>query len=74
MATSVNRFEHRPNAIDRMGRTVVFEGEMLRHPVYTRFLHWMVGIFFSFWHCCPVSRSTCRGSSASSLPCLVAKP
>lgn len=46
MATSVNRFEHRPNAIDRMGRTVVYEGEMLRHPVYTRFLHWMVGIFF----------------------------
>jgi len=46
MATSVNRFEHRPNAIDRMGQTVVYEGEMLRHPVYTRFLHWMVGIFF----------------------------
>ena len=46
MATSVNRFRHRPNAIDRMGQTVVYEGEMLRHPVYTRFLHWMVGIFF----------------------------
>ena len=29
-----------------MGRTVVYEGELLRHPVYTRFLHWMVGIFF----------------------------
>ena len=46
MASSVNRFRHRPNAIDRMGQTVVYEGEMLRHPVYTRFLHWMVGIFF----------------------------
>ena len=46
MATSANRFEHRTNAIDRMGRTVVYEGELLRHPVYTRFLHWMVGIFF----------------------------
>jgi formate dehydrogenase subunit gamma len=46
MATSANRFEHRPNAIDELGRTVVYEGEMLRHPVYTRFLHWMVGIFF----------------------------
>jgi formate dehydrogenase subunit gamma len=46
MATSANRFEHRSNAIDRMGRTVVYEGELLRHPVYTRFLHWMVGIFF----------------------------
>ena len=46
MATTANRFEHRPNAIDRLGRTVVFVGELLRHPVYTRFLHWMVGIFF----------------------------
>lgn len=47
MATSVERFEQRPpNAIDRMGRTVVYEGEILRHRVYTRFLHWMVGIFF----------------------------
>jgi formate dehydrogenase subunit gamma len=46
MATSTNTFQHRPNAIDRLGRTVVYEGEMLRHPVYTRFLHWMVGVFF----------------------------
>jgi len=46
MATSANRFEHRTNAIDRLGRTVVYEGELLRHPVYTHFLHWMVGIFY----------------------------
>src|SRR5271157_4066885 len=46
MATTANRFEHRTNAIDRLGRTVVYEGDLLRHPVYTRFLHWMVGIFF----------------------------
>jgi formate dehydrogenase subunit gamma len=46
MATPADRFVHRPNAIDRMGRTVVYTGELLRHPVYTRFLHWMVGIFF----------------------------
>ena len=46
MATSVNRFEHRPNFVDRFGKTVVYTGELLRHPVYTRFLHWMVGIFF----------------------------
>jgi len=46
MATSVDRFVHRSNAIDRMGKTVVYTGELLRHPVYTRFLHWMVGIFF----------------------------
>src|SRR5271157_2329138 len=46
MATTANRFEHRPNAIDRLGRTIVYTGELLRHPVYTRFLHWMVGICF----------------------------
>ncbi len=46
MATSANSFQHRTNAIDRLGQTVVYEGELLRHPVYTRFLHWMVGIFF----------------------------
>jgi formate dehydrogenase subunit gamma len=46
MATTANRFEHHPNAIDRLGQTVVYAGELMRHPVYTRFLHWMVGIFF----------------------------
>jgi formate dehydrogenase subunit gamma len=46
MASSADRFVHRPNAIDRLGQTVVYVGELLRHPVYTRFLHWMVGIFF----------------------------
>src|ERR1700690_4554076 len=46
MATLADRFVHRPNAIDRMGRTVVYTGELLRHPVSTRFLPWMVGIFF----------------------------
>lgn len=29
-----------------MGRTVVREDELLRHPTYTRFLHWSVAIFF----------------------------
>ncbi len=46
MATSAKNFEQRHNAIDRMGRTTVYQGELLRHRVYTRFLHWMVGIFF----------------------------
>lgn len=48
MATSVRSYDEgrRPNAIDRMGRTVVYQGELLRHRVYTRFLHWMVGITF----------------------------
>ncbi len=26
--------------------TEVYEGELLRHRVYTRFLHWMVALFF----------------------------
>jgi formate dehydrogenase subunit gamma len=30
----------------RLGRTRVRRGELLRHPVYTRFLHWSVAIFF----------------------------
>jgi formate dehydrogenase subunit gamma len=30
----------------RYGRTRVYRGELLRHPAYTRFLHWMVAIFF----------------------------
>ena len=46
MASSADRFIHRPNAIDRLGKTVIYVGELMRHPVYTRFLHWMVGIFF----------------------------
>lgn len=47
MATSAERFDQRPpNAIDQMGHTVVYEGEMLRHRVYSRFLHWAIGIFF----------------------------
>lgn len=28
------------------GKTRVHRGELLRHPVYTRFLHWSVAIFF----------------------------
>jgi formate dehydrogenase subunit gamma len=30
----------------RIGTTHVHRGELLRHPVYTRFLHWSVAIFF----------------------------
>jgi formate dehydrogenase subunit gamma len=30
----------------RIGRTRIRRGELLRHPVYTRFLHWSVAIFF----------------------------
>src|SRR6476660_9875543 len=30
----------------RLGTTRIRPGELLRHPVYTRFLHWSVAIFF----------------------------
>jgi len=31
---------------DSIGRTEVHRGELLRHPVYTRLLHWAVALFF----------------------------
>lgn len=32
--------------VNALGRTVVREGELVRHTVYTRVLHWAVAIFF----------------------------
>jgi formate dehydrogenase subunit gamma len=32
--------------VNAAGRTVVREGELVRHPVYSRVLHWAVAIFF----------------------------
>ena len=47
MSTSVDKFDERARrAADRFGETVVHRGELLRHPVYTRVLHWSVAIFF----------------------------
>src|ERR687886_2601192 len=47
MTTSVERFdEEARREAARHGRTVVRRGELLRHPVYTRVLHWTVAIFF----------------------------
>ena len=47
MTTSVERFDDKARReVNQYGRTVVYEGELLRHPVYTRFLHWSVAIFF----------------------------
>src|SRR5215467_5889929 len=47
MATSVERFDNKARgAFENIGRTEAHEGELIRHPVYTRFLHWMVAIFF----------------------------
>jgi formate dehydrogenase subunit gamma len=47
MSDTVERFDRsaRRNAA-RFGHTVVHRGELLRHPVYTRFLHWSVAITF----------------------------
>jgi formate dehydrogenase subunit gamma len=45
--TSVERFdEDARREFGRRGRTVVRRGELLRHPVYTRVLHWLVAISF----------------------------
>ena len=47
MTTSVEQFDERARrGFNQLGRTTVREGELLRHPVYTRFLHWMVALFF----------------------------
>jgi len=47
MSTSVERFDERARReADRVGNTTVRRGELLRHPVYTRVLHWLVAIAF----------------------------
>jgi formate dehydrogenase subunit gamma len=47
MATSTGRLQEKdPAFFKRLGRTVVHEGELPRHSVYTRFLHWAYGVFF----------------------------
>ena len=47
MSSSAERFDRRARGeFARMGQTRVHRGELLRHPVYTRFLHWSVAISF----------------------------
>jgi formate dehydrogenase subunit gamma len=47
MASSVQRFDDKArDKFESMGQTTVYHGELLRHPVYTRVLHWMVALFF----------------------------
>src|SRR5207248_1912326 len=47
MSTAVERFDERARArFGEHARTVVHEDEVLRHPVYTRVLHWSVAGFF----------------------------
>src|SRR6266536_2610899 len=45
--SSVEQFDRRARGeFARIGKTRVHRGELLRHPVYTRFLHWSVAAFF----------------------------
>ena len=47
MSSTAKNFDERARGeFARMGTTRVHPGELLRHPVYTRFLHWSVAIFF----------------------------
>src|ERR1043165_3140900 len=47
MSTTKKQFDERAGReADRFGETIVHQGELLRHPVYTRVLHWGVAIFF----------------------------
>lgn len=47
MSSTAKDFDERARGqFARMGTTRVHRGELLRHPVYTRFLHWSVAIFF----------------------------
>ena len=45
-STAKNFDEEARGEFARFGTTRVRRGELLRHPVYTRFLHWCVAIFF----------------------------
>lgn len=47
MTTAVERFDDEARRrVGAHGRTIVHDGELLRHPVYTRVLHWSVAILF----------------------------
>ena len=47
MSSVVERFDDKArNTFDRIGLNEVYVGELQRHRVYTRFLHWMVALFF----------------------------
>jgi formate dehydrogenase subunit gamma len=47
MSSAIERFDERVRRrFSRYGTTIIHRGELLRHPVYTRLLHWTVAIFF----------------------------
>src|SRR5438105_1507885 len=47
MSTTIDRFDNKArDTFDHIGQNEVYVGELQRHRVYTRFLHWMVALFF----------------------------
>jgi len=47
MSTAVDRFDDDARRrFEAHGRTVPRDDELVRHPVYSRFLHWTVALFF----------------------------
>lgn len=47
MSSSAEQFDEKARGtFSRYGKTVIHRGELLRHPVYTRILHWSVAITF----------------------------
>ena len=46
-SSAVERFDNKAReSFESAGRTTIYRGELLRHPVYTRVLHWAVAVFF----------------------------
>src|ERR1700757_1136876 len=47
MASAGERFDEKAREkFESIGQTTVYRGELFRHPVYTRALHWTVALFF----------------------------
>src|ERR1035438_6628781 len=46
-SSAVQRFDNKPReSFESAGRTTIYRGQLRRHPVYTRVLHWTVAVFF----------------------------
>src|SRR5215207_5369157 len=47
MSAEIEQFDEKARQkFSKLGHTVVHRGELFRYPLYTRFLHWSVAIFF----------------------------
>ena len=59
MSTGIDRFdEGARRRVEAHGRTVVHEDELVRHPVYTRVVHWSAA-------CASAGRKVCGPSNSS---------